>query len=104
MSNRVYIEPTEFKDVRTGEVSYGVRVYDDYAMAYDNSWDRIPYSDLEVLKRVLEDASEQAGGMIDWAVESEKGLYVSCTWFSAEDIIRAREELEGAEQEPDSCT
>jgi hypothetical protein len=99
MSNRVNIEPTEFKDVRTGTVSYGVRVYDDYAMTYDNSWDDIPYSDLGVLKRVLENAGKEETELIDWAIESGKGIYVSITWFSSGDILQAREEIEEAVHE-----
>ena len=50
MSNRICIEPTEFKNVRSGTVSYGYRAYDDYGNTYDNNWDAIPDDDLEVLK------------------------------------------------------
>lgn len=55
MSNRLYIEPTEFKSVRSGGgVTKGVLVHDSYESIYDNNWDVIPDNDLEVLKKCLE--------------------------------------------------
>ena len=50
MSNRLVIEPTEFKNISDGVISYGVRVYDDYGQSYDNTWDKIPKDDMEILK------------------------------------------------------
>ena len=38
MSNRVKIVATKFTNIRTGAESQGVRVWDDYAKAYDNAW------------------------------------------------------------------
>jgi len=55
MSNRLCIEPTKFEDVRTGHVSFGYRIYDDYGSAYGNLWDSIPDDDLDVLRLIMED-------------------------------------------------
>jgi F0F1-type ATP synthase gamma subunit len=77
MSNRITIEYTKFDNLNTrGEVtdsSFGYRVYDDYATAYDNTYDT--FEDLqedvnmnnfwEVLDRHLEefDGYETANGI-----------------------------------------
>lgn len=55
MSNNLVIEPTEFINSRTGEKSFGVRVYDDYESAYINTWESVPEDDFDVLDKTLED-------------------------------------------------
>jgi hypothetical protein len=68
------IEPTKFEDVRTGEVSYGVRVYDEYEALYDNTWDNIPDSDSEVYEKVRENSDLAAliDAYLDSHLDSEK--------------------------------
>lgn len=56
MSNRLVIEPTEFINSRTGDKSYGIRVYDDYEQLYDNNWESIPDDDVEVYHLAKESA------------------------------------------------
>lgn len=75
MSNVLCIEPTEFKNVRTGNVSFGVRVYDNYEKCYINTWDSIPEDDEELFDLVMQD--EEAKQIINSyiaAKEDEIGL------------------------------
>lgn len=94
MSNYVTIEPTEFVNVRTGEKSYGVRIYDEYISAYDNIWESIPDDDLEVLERVLKD--NNTGGAIYEALsfvsENQQVLYIGgmqYEWDQIKDLFEA---------------
>lgn len=59
MSNQIHIEPTQFVDVRTGQTSYGVRVYDDYDQSYDNTWESIPDDDMDVLAKVIDECDDE---------------------------------------------
>ena len=93
MSNRMYIEPTEFINTRSGEKTYGVRVYDDYAAAYDNTWDSIPASDIEVLKMVLKMDGKEIQEMFENVQENEKGISIGGTWYDWEDIKDIIEEV-----------
>ena len=86
MANRVNIEPTKFEDVRFGSVTFGVRVYDDYAQAYDNTWENVPADDMEVLKRVLNLDDVVISEMMSFTKEMENGLYISDNWYDWEEI------------------
>jgi len=54
MSDKVNIQTTEFKNVPSGSVTRGVRVYDEQHSVYDNSWESIPQDDIEILEMLLE--------------------------------------------------
>ncbi|TXI89801.1 MAG: hypothetical protein E6Q36_02735 [Chryseobacterium sp.] len=56
MSNMLSIIPTKFENVRSGATTYGVRVYDSYESAYDNTWDSIPDDDVELYWLVMENS------------------------------------------------
>ena len=86
MSNRVTIEPTEFKNVRSGEKTYGVRVYDDYDQSYDNTWDKIPVKDLDVLEKVMVSDDKIISAMMDFIGENEKGVCIGDNYYDWEDI------------------
>jgi hypothetical protein len=95
MSNFINIEPTEFKDVRTGNVSVGIRVYDDYGQAYDNTWDEIPGDDLEVLRKTLEclGRTMYLSVLMDYVEEYEATIYIAgqaYEWNEVKDIIMKR--------------
>lgn len=86
MANRVTIEPTEFTNVRNGEISRGVRVYDDYEKTYDNTLESIPDDDLELLKLVAALDDEEIRGMLSYLVENEAGVCISDEWYDWEQI------------------
>lgn len=83
MSNQVTIQRTIFHDTdSTGKVietTYGYRIYDDYAAAYDNN-----FSSLEELGKLSpEDLIDRARGlsdaandMIQFAIENNKPVVV----------------------------
>jgi hypothetical protein len=86
MSNRANIEPTEFKNVRTGEKTYGVRVYDDYDQMYDNTWDSIPDNDMDVLREVLKSDARDLQGILEFIMENEKGICIGGNWYDWDEI------------------
>lgn len=88
MPNQVSICPTEFVNPKTGEKTFGIRVYDNYSQAYDNTWESIPYNDFEILKMVIEhDDSVISDMMVD--VESEKmGIYIGDNFYEWSEIKR----------------
>jgi len=68
------------------EVTYGVRVYDDYGHSYINTWDSIPDDDLDVLAQVIEDADGTIEVMLDHCREHKQGLYIGGEWYDYEQI------------------
>jgi hypothetical protein len=84
--NQINIEPTRFESVRTGDVTYGVRVYDSYANAYDNLWESIPDDDLEVFALVRDSDNDQIVAMIDFLLEHQNGCYIGGEWYEWEQI------------------
>ena len=93
MSNRVTIEQTIFQNVKSGEKTYGVRVYDDYAQAYDNTWGEIPDNDMDVLKKVLESDANDISAIMDNVRENENGVFIGGTWYDYDEIKTYVEEI-----------
>jgi len=94
MSNRVTIEPTKFEDVRTGEVSYGVRVYDDYGQTYDNTWESLPDDDMDILHKVLQiEGDRYITDLMFDVVSDHKGLLIGGKWYDWEEIEETCESL-----------
>lgn len=86
MSNKVIIEPTEFKNTRTGIISYGYIIYNDSDRSYDNTLDSIPENDLELLKLVLESNDIVIDELIADVFDCETGLYFGSTYYEFEQI------------------
>jgi len=91
MSNRVTIQPTKFVNLVDGndsEVTYGVRVYDDYGNSYSNIWELSELmDDMEILKKVCSDMNhEETMAMISYVIEKEIGLYIGSNWYEWEEI------------------
>jgi hypothetical protein len=90
MSNRASIQPTKFENVRSGHVTLGVRVHDDYGQSYDNTWDSIPDDDLDVLQKVLDSEDE----VIKSILTPDKGIYIGDIWYDWEQIKHLWEETD----------
>ena len=86
MSNQVCIEPTQFVDVRSGNVSYGFRTYDDFEKSYCNLWDSIPDDDLEFLKKVMAEEDYITDHILAFVQEMNKGLYIGSTYYDWDQI------------------
>lgn len=84
--NRVTIEPTEFKNIRTGHKTYGVRVYDGYDQAYDNTWDKIPKNNIDVLGKVLQSQDDTIGSMLGFVSENKTGIEIGDEYYEWEKI------------------
>lgn len=76
MTNSLTIEPTKFENTRTGEVTFGVRVYDDYESCYDNTWESIPDDDLAVFNQAMENDALSAiiNGYFDSKDDDEEAV------------------------------
>jgi hypothetical protein len=93
--NCVYIEPTQFVDLRTGEKHYGWRAWDDHGQVYDNTWGKqdIPKSDLEFLKKVFESNQDEAlWEMLEFCEQNDVGIFVGDSyhdWCSVAPLLNA---------------
>ena len=77
--NRVHIEPTKFTNSRSNIETFGWRAFDDYAQAYDNTWNEkdMPKDDLEFLKRVLETSNDETlWEMLEFCEENAQGIHI----------------------------
>jgi hypothetical protein len=95
MSNHVHIYPTIFKEPRNGAETYGYRISDDYAMAYDNGLSEVPDDDMELLKRVVDWSNQVSHDdtiyeMISYVRENKESIYIGdimYEWDQIKDII-----------------
>ncbi len=86
MSNTVHAEPTIFVDQRTGVMSYGYRLYDDYAQHYDNTWESIPDDDFAFLKQIFDSELFIINDMLQYVAEHQIGVYIGSTWYDWREI------------------
>ncbi len=86
MSNRVTIQPTKFENTRTGEISVGVRVFDNYGQSYDNTWESIPDDDIDVIARLIESEDFAIVAMLNWILENYAGIYVGDIYYTWKQI------------------
>jgi hypothetical protein len=90
MSNTLTLIPTKFQDIRSGDVTYGYRIFDSYDDSYSNTWESIPDDDMEFLKMVLDETVENYSQvvleMFNFLQENEKGLDIDGTFYDFEDI------------------
>jgi hypothetical protein len=98
MSNTIYFEPTKFEDVRSGNCTYGCRIFDNYAQTYINDWDNVSDDDLEVIAKCIEQLAEMDNinctaftgntfdAMMAYLVEYEQGVFVGDIWYEWDKI------------------
>ena len=86
MSNMATIQPTIFEDHNTNEKSYGVRVFDNYAQTYDNTWENIPDDDFAMLQMVIDNENEVMCSIIDYVIENQNGIMIGQAYYDWEDI------------------
>ncbi len=84
--NKVTLEPTKFENVRTGQITFGWRAYDDRGQCYNNTMESIPDDDLELLKEAISDDNEEFQSMIHFIFEHETGIYIGGNWYSHDEI------------------
>ena len=85
--NRVTIEPTTFVN-RSGEKSFGFRIFDDFAQAYDNTWDSLPEDDMEVLRKVLHSSDDAIIDLVNWVEIEKSGISIGEKYYSREKISK----------------
>jgi len=77
MANRVFIEPTEFKNTRTGDIDFGVRMWDNFESWYGDAFGSLPDDDLELLTAILRIGCDDQTyeHITDFIVESSPDIY-----------------------------
>lgn len=77
MSNKVCIEPTEYRNTLSGSVEYGFRIYDDYENYYCDTLENMPDGELALLAVILrlDSNSQQFEYFKDYIICSEPTLY-----------------------------
>jgi hypothetical protein len=88
MDNKLHIQPTIFIDSPSGEKSYGIRIYDEYAQAYDNTWKKLPKNDFEILRKISKGGNESILNMLQFVRDDGAGLYVGNQWYRNKDILK----------------
>jgi len=86
--------PTSFTDIRTGEISLGYRLYDDYESTYCNIMNlndptyQIPNDDLEFLNDAMEylKGDNISKNMISDLKENQLGIFIGPTWYDYDKI------------------
>ena len=88
MSNRICITPTEFKDVRTGDIGYGVRIYDDYTSMYLNTWSDIPDDDFDLIARCVDNLrfDDRFINLFDHVAENNSTVWIGNSSYRWEEI------------------
>lgn len=85
-NNSVTIVPTVFLNLSDNSKTFGVRVYDDYEQAYDNTWDSIPDSDMGILQKALESKDKILGDIMDFVFIHKKSVKICRNLYDWEDI------------------
>ena len=86
MSNQVCLMSTEFKDV--DGVTYGFRLYDDYANVYDNNAESFIEDDMKLLQFAVNASKDnpQAQEVFNYLLEHKKGIDINKTWYDWDEI------------------
>jgi len=66
--------------------TFGFRMYDDENQVYDNTWEEIPKTDLEILKKVATGCSNEVSDMLDFVMENKTGIYIDDAWYEWHEI------------------
>lgn len=90
MGNRVNIDRVEFKNLKTGDVSYGIKAYDDGGQTYNNGMSRTeliqsPGAALSYILKEME-FDEVFQGMLEFCRDYKQGLYLDDDFFDYETI------------------
>ena len=91
MSNRISLRAVEVKEIKTGDVSYGFIMSDDYAVGFNDNFTKEQVNiddDVDLLQMVKEntEGDEAFEGLFDSMRESEKGLSINGAWYDYEEI------------------
>lgn len=84
--NRATLQATVFENRPQGDKTYGYRIYDDYANAYNNILESIPDDDLELLTIAIDSEDPVIVGIIESCLENQDGLYIGDEWYGWDQI------------------
>ncbi len=92
MSNQIELVRTKFTDTRTGNESYGYRIFDDYAAFYSiYAEGKAPEDDLELLRSVAKDQAFGDDEILD--ATRRTGLTVDGCYYTADQMVKMLQEI-----------
>jgi len=92
MSNRASLVRTEFKCLKTGESTFGFRLYDDYDQFYmdgDETRQAIPEDDLKFWEYAIQNAGCAERALLESLLKNKKGLCIDGVWYDFTELKRA---------------
>jgi hypothetical protein len=81
MASSCFIEIIKFTNVRTGQISYGVCIFDRYSRLYINLGDSIPILHLDLIRLLIKDHFSETSEFWDFAFTCQKGVFVEDTYY-----------------------
>lgn len=66
--------------------TYGYRIYDDYAKAYDNNSESPIEDDLDLLEYALQSSDDEVKTMLDFVKEHQNGMNINGEWYDWDQI------------------
>lgn len=92
MSNQAVLTKTKFIDLKSGEESFGWRMYDNYGKDYSNVFleeELEKLDDLGLLTHAANSLHEEdfpVGGILDYCIENETGIIIDETYHEFSEI------------------
>jgi hypothetical protein len=90
MPGRIYLEPTEFTEVRNKQTYLGYTISDDWTYTFNGFWKDIPATNMGVLDRVLEEVKVGRNpDVVDMFAElliAKEGLYIGGEFYPWDEI------------------
>lgn len=88
MNNMICIEPCEFNDVCSKEITKGFRAYDLYTKTYCNFWETIPDNDLAIFVEVIKEreTDAQLKMILRQLQENKLGIYIAGNYYEWNEI------------------
>jgi len=86
MANKITIQPTQFIDLRSGESSFGYRIYDEYSCVYNNilysNKEAVPSDDLDFLADIAKNPfNKEMREMLEFVVDYKQGIFIGDAWY-----------------------
>lgn len=98
-SDRVCLVRTKFEDLRTGNATFGWRLYDNYANTYNNFFTQedIPDDDIELLEMAVRDAvtNENVRQFFNWIIEEKDSIDIDDETYTFDQIKETLKPLMG---------
>ena len=86
MSNHIYVQATRFLDHPSGKESLGYRAGDDVGSTFEDTWDDLPDSDRETLRRIAQTDDNFIVELLEHVRANTVGMHVNGTYYDYDEI------------------